>query len=61
MAMPGTARSDPHVRRFPDTTALTEALAADIVAALEQGLRERQGASLVVAVTGSSDFLSERP
>jgi 6-phosphogluconolactonase len=37
------------VRRFPDATALTEALAADVIAALQQGLRERRGASLVVA------------
>jgi len=47
--MPGTARSDARVRRFPDATALTEALAADVIAALQQGLRERRGASLVVA------------
>jgi 6-phosphogluconolactonase len=58
--MPGTARSDPHVRRFPDTTALTEALAADIVAALEQGLRERHGASLVVAGGRSPVALFEK-
>jgi 6-phosphogluconolactonase len=47
--MPGTARFDTRVRRFADAAALTEALAADIVASLEQGLRERGGASLVVA------------
>ena len=47
--MPGTARSDARVRRFHDATALTEALAADVIAALQQGLRERRGASLVVA------------
>jgi 6-phosphogluconolactonase len=58
--MPGTARSDAHVQRFPNTTALTEALAADIVTALEQGLRERDGASLVVAGGRSPVALFEK-
>jgi 6-phosphogluconolactonase len=46
--MPGTARSDTRERRFPNTVALTEALAADIAASLVDGLRAGRSASLVV-------------
>jgi 6-phosphogluconolactonase len=48
------------VRRFPDAAALAEALAADIVASLQQGLRERRGASLVVAGGRSPVALFEK-
>src|ERR1700733_1121704 len=47
--MPGTARSDTRLRRYPDRAALTEALAARIVAALEDGIRGGGSASLVVS------------
>jgi len=58
--MPGTARSDTRVRRFADAAALTKALAADIVASLQQGLREHGGASLVVAGGRSPVALFEK-
>jgi 6-phosphogluconolactonase len=47
--MPGTARFDTRLRRFADSAALTEALAADIVASLHDGVRAGRDASLVVA------------
>src|ERR1700676_3036170 len=47
--MPGTARFDTRLRRYPDTAALTEALAAQIVTALEDALRAGRSASLVVS------------
>jgi 6-phosphogluconolactonase len=47
--MPGTAKSDTRLRRYPDRAALTEALAARIVAALEDGMRGGGSASLVVS------------
>ena len=47
--MPGTARSETRLRRYPDRAALTEALAARIVAALEDGMRGGGSASLVVS------------
>ncbi|HEX4052000.1 MAG TPA: 6-phosphogluconolactonase [Steroidobacteraceae bacterium] len=37
-----------HERRFPDAAALTEALCAEIVASLQEGLAAGRGASLVV-------------
>ena len=47
--MPGTARFDTRLCRYPDSTALTAALAAQIIGALEQGLRTSGRASLVVS------------
>jgi 6-phosphogluconolactonase len=47
--MPGTARSDTRLRRYPDRAALSEALAARIVGALEDGMRGGGSASLVVS------------
>jgi 6-phosphogluconolactonase len=47
--MPGTARFDKRLRRFPDSAALTKALAAEIIASLEDGLRAGRSASLVVS------------
>jgi 6-phosphogluconolactonase len=47
--MPGTARFDTRLRRYPDSAALTVALAAQIVGALEDGLRASGRASLVVS------------
>jgi 6-phosphogluconolactonase len=47
--MPGTARSDTRLRRYPERAALTAALAAHIVAALEDGMRGGGSASLVVS------------
>lgn len=58
--MPGTARSDSHLRRFPDTAALTEALAADIVASLQNALQAGRSASLVVSGGRSPVALFER-
>jgi len=46
--MHGTVSFDPQERRFPTAAALTAALAADIAAALEDGLGAGRGASLVV-------------
>jgi 6-phosphogluconolactonase len=46
--MHGTVSFDAHERRFPDAAALTKALAADIAAALEEGLAAGRAASLVV-------------
>jgi 6-phosphogluconolactonase len=47
--MPGTARFDTRLRRYPERAALTEALAAQIVAALEGGMRGGGSASLAVS------------
>jgi 6-phosphogluconolactonase len=47
--MPGTAKPDERLRRYPDAAALNAALAADIVQALEQGLRAGGEASLLVS------------
>jgi 6-phosphogluconolactonase len=47
--MPGTARFDTRLRRYPDRAALTEALAAQIVGALEDRMRGGGSASLVVS------------
>ena len=47
--MPGTAKSDARARRFPDTAALTQALASDIVASLQAALQAGRRASLAVA------------
>jgi 6-phosphogluconolactonase len=58
--MPGTARFDTRVRRFPNAAALTEALAADIAASLEDGLRAGRSASLVVAGGRSPVALFEK-
>lgn len=46
--MHGTVSFDAQERRFPNAAALTAALAADIAAALEEGLAGGRGASLVV-------------
>jgi 6-phosphogluconolactonase len=46
--MHGTASFEAQQRRFPNAAALTRALAADIAAALEDGLGAGRGASLVV-------------
>ncbi len=46
--MPGRASFEARERRFPNASALTEALAADIASALETGLGTGRGASLVV-------------
>jgi 6-phosphogluconolactonase len=48
MDMPGTANFDTRERRYANAAALTDALAADIAAALEEGLAAGRGASLVV-------------
>jgi 6-phosphogluconolactonase len=45
--MSGT-NSDPRERRFPNTTALMQALASDIVTSLQSGLAGGRGVSLVV-------------
>jgi 6-phosphogluconolactonase len=58
--MPGTARSDTRLRRYPDRAALSEALAARIVAALEDGLRGGGSASLVVSGGRSPVALFDR-
>jgi 6-phosphogluconolactonase len=47
--MRGTVSFDPQERRFPDAATLIKTLAADIAAALEDGLGAGRGASLVVA------------
>ena len=47
--MPGTARFDTRLCRYPDSAALTAALTAQIVSALEDGLRSRGRASLTVS------------
>jgi 6-phosphogluconolactonase len=47
--MPGTARFDTRLCRYPDSAALTAALAAQIVGALQDGLRSRGRASLTVS------------
>jgi len=47
--MPGTEKSDTHLRRFANTEALNEALAAEITASLNHRLRAGRSASLVVA------------
>ncbi len=47
--MHGTVKFSPQERRFPNAAALTKTLAADIAAALEEGLAAGRGASLVVA------------
>ena len=47
--MPGTVRPDTQLRRFPNTEALNEALAAEITASLDHRLRAGRSASLVVA------------
>jgi 6-phosphogluconolactonase len=47
--MHGTASFRAQERRFPTAAALTQALAADIAAALEEGLAKGRGASLAVA------------
>jgi 6-phosphogluconolactonase len=46
--MHGTASFEAQERKFPNAAALTDALAADIAAALEDGLGAGRGASLVV-------------
>jgi 6-phosphogluconolactonase len=58
--MPGTGRFDTQLRRFADSTALTEALAADIVASLQDGLLAGRSASLVVSGGRSPVALFER-
>jgi 6-phosphogluconolactonase len=58
--MPGTARFDTRLRRYPDSAALTEALAAEIIAALEDGLRRGASASLVVSGGRSPMALFEK-
>jgi len=57
--MPGTARPDERLRRYPDAAALTEALASDIVQALEQGLTAAGEASLLVSGGRSPTALFE--
>jgi 6-phosphogluconolactonase len=47
--MPGTAKPDTQLRKFANTEALNEALAAEIAASLGQRLRAGRSASLVVA------------
>jgi 6-phosphogluconolactonase len=47
--MPGTAKPDTQLRRFPNTDALNEALAAEITASLDHRLRAGRSASLAVA------------
>jgi 6-phosphogluconolactonase len=47
--MPGTARFDTRMHRYPDAATLTEALAAQIIDALTQGLRAGRSASLAVS------------
>jgi 6-phosphogluconolactonase len=47
--MPGTAKPDERLRRYPDAAALNAALAANIIAALEQGLSAGRKASLLVS------------
>jgi 6-phosphogluconolactonase len=47
--MHGTASFSPQERKFPDAATLIRTLAADIAAALEEGLAGGRGASLVVA------------
>lgn len=46
--MSGASSFDPRERRFPNATALMQALASDIVAALQEGLAGGRGVSLVV-------------
>jgi 6-phosphogluconolactonase len=58
--MPGTARADPRLRRFPDPATLTEALASDIVAALQSALNSRRSASLALSGGRSPVALFER-
>jgi 6-phosphogluconolactonase len=58
--MPGTARVDTRLRRFPDGAALTEALAAEITVALEHALRAGGSASLVVSGGRSPVALFEK-
>lgn len=47
--MPGTAKPDTQLRKFANTEALNEALAAEIAASLGHRLRAGRSASLVVA------------
>lgn len=47
--MPGTANFDTHEKKFANGDALTEALAEEIAARLEEGLAAGRGASLLVA------------
>jgi 6-phosphogluconolactonase len=49
MVMHGTVSFSPQERRFANAAALNVTLAADIAAALEEGLAKGRGASLVVA------------
>jgi 6-phosphogluconolactonase len=58
--MPGTARFDTRLRRYPDPAALIEALAAQIIAALEDGMRRGGSASLVVSGGRSPVALFEK-
>jgi 6-phosphogluconolactonase len=58
--MPGTARSDTRLCRYPDAAALTAGLAAQIVEALEQGLRRSGRASLAVSGGRSPTALFEQ-
>jgi 6-phosphogluconolactonase len=58
--MPGTASFETRLRRFPHTAALTEALAAEIVAGLDDALRARGSASLVVSGGRSPVALFEK-
>src|ERR1700686_142786 len=58
--MPGTARFDTRLRRYPDSAALIEALAAQIIAALEDGMRRGGSASLVVSGGRSPVALFEK-
>jgi 6-phosphogluconolactonase len=58
--MAGTASSEARLRRFADGAALTEALAADIVAALQAAVRAGRRASFVVSGGHSPTALFER-
>jgi len=57
--MPGTAKPEPDLRRYPDAAALTRALASDMVQAIERGLRARGRASLALSGGRSPTALFE--
>jgi 6-phosphogluconolactonase len=58
--MPGTARPDTDLQRYPDAAALNAALAGDIIQALGQGLGSGGRASLVVSGGRSPTALFQR-